>query len=49
MLVEFLLGMVTDLVLGSAKTLRRSFHSEMDRYFEERGFQTPTPTRTPTR
>ena len=49
MLVEFLLGMVTDLVLGSAKTMRRSFNSEMDRYFEERGFQATPPTRTPTR
>ena len=49
MLVEFLLGMVADLVLGSAKTMRRSYHSEMDRYFEERGFQALPPTRTPTR
>jgi hypothetical protein len=49
MLVEFLLGMVTDLVLGSAKTMRRSFHSEMERYFEERGLDSAPPARTPTR
>jgi len=49
MLVEFLLGMVADLVLGSAKTMRRSFHSEMDRYFEERGLSSAPPVRTPTR
>ena len=49
MLVELLLSMVTDLVLGSAKTMRRSFHSEMDRYFEERGLSSAPATRTPTR
>jgi hypothetical protein len=41
---------VTDLVLGSAKAVRHSFDVEMNRYFEERGFQAPQRTgHTPAR
>jgi|RhiMetdeSRZDD1v2_1073273.scaffolds.fasta_scaffold02586_28 hypothetical protein len=44
MLGRFLLGLVADLVLGSTKSMRRSFDAEMGRYFEQRGYQPPSPT-----
>jgi hypothetical protein len=44
MLGRFLLGLVSDLVLGSTKAMRRSFDAEMGRYLEQRGYQPPPPT-----
>jgi hypothetical protein len=49
MLVELLVGLMTDLVLGSAKTMRHSFDQQMHRYFEERGFQGTPTSHTPAR
>lgn len=47
MLGQFLLGLVTDLVLGSTKAMRRSFETEMGRYFARRGYQVTRPNHTP--
>ena len=42
MIAGFLLGLLTDVVFESAGALRRSFGTEMDRYFERRRFAAPT-------
>ena len=42
MIAGFLLGLLADIVFESAGSLRRSFGTEMDRYFERRKFA-PTP------
>jgi hypothetical protein len=48
MLGQFLLGLVTDLLLGSTKAMRRSFEAEMGRYFKQRGYRPPQRTESPT-
>jgi hypothetical protein len=42
MIAGFLLGLLADIVFESAGSLRRSFGTEMDRYFERRKFAPPT-------
>jgi hypothetical protein len=42
MIAGFLLGLVADIVFGSAASLRRSFSTEMDRYLDRRAFAAPT-------
>jgi len=42
MIAGFLLGVLADVVFESAGSLRRSFGTEMDRYFERRKFAPPT-------
>jgi hypothetical protein len=41
MIAGFLLGLLADVVFGSAASMRRSFETEMDEYFERRGFAAP--------
>jgi len=41
MIAGFLLGLLTDIVFASAASLRRSFESDMGRYFDRRGFAQP--------
>jgi len=41
MIAGFLLGLLAELVFESAGSLRRSFETEMDRYFERRRFAPP--------
>ena len=49
MIVSLLVGLVVDLVLESAASMRRSFGVDMDRYLKDRGFRSapakPTPSR----
>ena len=40
MVIKLLMGLVADLVFGSARAMRSSFDSEMDRYLERRGLDT---------
>jgi len=42
MIAGFLLGLLAEMVFESAGSLRRSFGTEMDRYFERRRFAPPT-------
>jgi hypothetical protein len=42
MIAGFLLGLLAEMVFESAGSLRRSFETEMDRYFERRRFAPPT-------
>jgi hypothetical protein len=42
MIAEILLGLLADVVFGSTTDLRRSFGTDMDRYFARRGFATPS-------
>jgi hypothetical protein len=48
MIAEVLLGLLADVVFGSTTSLRRSFGTDMDRYFARRGF-TPPSKRSVTR
>ena len=41
MIAGFLLGLLADVVFESASALRRSFGTDMDRYFDRRGFVPP--------
>ncbi len=43
MVIHVLMGLVADLVFNAAATLRRSFGSEMSRYFAQRGFRSVPP------
>ena len=49
MIVTLLIGLVADLVFESAASMRRSFDTEIERYFQDRGFRStpakPTPAR----
>jgi len=50
MIAGLLLGLVADVVFGSAASLRRSFETEMDRYLRRRAFAARTKRLlTPTR
>jgi hypothetical protein len=42
MIAGFLLGLLAEMVFESAGSLRRSFETEMDRYFERRRLAPPT-------
>ena len=42
MIAEILLGLLADVVFGSTTALRRSFGTDMDRYFARRGFAAPS-------
>ena len=42
MIAGLLLGLLADVLFGSAASLRRAFGKDMDRYFERRGFTPPT-------
>jgi hypothetical protein len=46
MVIQLVMGFVADLVFGSARTLRSSFDSEVDRYLERRGFDVIRPKQT---
>jgi hypothetical protein len=48
-IVTLLVGLVADLVLESAASMRRAFGTEIDRYFEDRGFRSTPPKVTPVR
>jgi hypothetical protein len=41
MIAGFLFGLLTDIVFESAASLRRSFETDMGRYFDRRGFAQP--------
>lgn len=43
MLGSLLIRLLADLVLDSAATMRRSFDSELSRYFQERNFRSTPP------
>ena len=49
MLGSLLMRLLADLVLDSAVTTRRSFDSEMDRYFRERKLPSSRPQASQTR
>lgn len=49
MLGSLLIRILADLVLDSASTTRRSFDSEVSRYFREQKFRTPPPPSPPAR
>jgi len=49
MLGSLLIRFLADLVLDSAMTMRRSFDSEMDRYFRERKLRSARPQPPQTR
>lgn len=49
MIVSLLAGLVADFVLESAASMRRAFGTEIDRYFEDRGFRSTPPKHTPSR
>jgi hypothetical protein len=49
MLVTLLMGLLADIVFGSASTMRRSVDTEVDRYFKERGFRSDSVRLTPSR
>ncbi len=49
MLGSLLMRLLADLVLESAATMRRSFDSEMNRYFENRNLRSTRPQPPPTR
>jgi hypothetical protein len=42
MIAEILLALVADVVFGSTASLRRSFGTDLDRYFARRGFAPPS-------
>ncbi len=44
MIAGLLLGLLADVVFDSAASMQRSFGTEMQRYFERRGFVPPTRT-----
>lgn len=48
-IVTLLMGLVADLVFDSATSMRRSFKTEIDQYFEQRGLRSRSPKSTPTR
>ena len=48
MLVSLLIGLLADLVFESAATMRRSFGSDVDRYFARRGYRSDSTPPTPT-
>jgi hypothetical protein len=49
MLGSLLMRVLADLVLDSAVSMRRSFDSEVSRYFREQKFRTDPPATPPTR
>ncbi|MGH7348909.1 MAG: hypothetical protein ACREI6_02755 [Candidatus Rokuibacteriota bacterium] len=49
MLGSLLMRLLADLVLDSATTMRRSFDSEVSRYFEERKLRSTPPKAPPGR
>ena len=48
MVVQFLMGLLGDLVFQSAASMRRSFDQEINRYLEQRGFDRAESKQTPT-
>jgi hypothetical protein len=49
-MLQWMVGLLADLVLDAAASAHRKFGTEMNRYFEERGFLTDqTRTESPTR
>lgn len=42
MIAGFLLGLLAEMVFESAGSLRRSFETDIDHYFERRQFTPPT-------
>ena len=42
MIVSSLMGLLTDLIFGSASTLRRSYRDDVERYVARRGLRSDT-------
>ena len=47
LIARFVLGLVGDVVFNATASRVRTYESEIDRYFDERGFRRPTSARPP--
>ena len=43
MIVSLLMGLLSDLIFGSASTLRRSYRDDVERHVARRGLRSDTP------
>lgn len=48
-IVTLLMGLVADVVFDSAASMHRSFDTEIDRYFQQRGLRSTPPKPAPGR